>query len=122
MTDVVNAAAASDPDPGAPDKPLGPINAALIAAGVGCTAVGLFTSLAEASKAAKDFMTLSKPVGPLSGKIVLALVVWLIAWAVLHFALRKAAMSFKTAFTITLVLIVVGLLGTFPLVFQALEQ
>lgn len=110
----------ADPYPDVPDKPLGPVNAALVAAGVGCFAVGLLTSLAEASASAKSFLTLSTAVGPLAGKVVFAVLIWLVAWLILHVTLRKSSVEFKTALTITLVLVALGLLGTFPLAFQAL--
>lgn len=118
---AVKTTIAADPYPDAPDKPLGPVNAALIAAGVGCFAVGFTTTLAEASKPVKTLMTLSTAVGPLSGKVVFAVVAWLVAWLILHLALRKSALAFGKALTITLILIALGLLGTFPLFFGALH-
>lgn len=82
--------------------------------------MGLLTSLAQASTSAKTFLTLSTAVGPLAGKAVFAVVIWLVAWLILHLTLRKSNVEFKTALTITLILVALGLLGTFPLAFQAL--
>jgi len=120
LTPPINSASVeADPNPQEADKPLGPVNAALIAGGVGCLAVGVLTSLAEANASAKDFLTLSKDVGPLSGKTVFAVVIWLAAWAILHPVMRRSAMSFGRAFIASLVLTGLGLLLTFPVIFQA---
>ena len=69
------------------DKPEGPISAAIIAAGIGAFALGLFTTLAEASATLKDWLQWNDRVGPLSGKTLLAVAVWLAAWAILHVTL-----------------------------------
>jgi hypothetical protein len=74
------------------DKPEGPISAAIIAAGVGAAALGLLTTLAEASTTVKDWLQFSDSVGPLSGKIIVAVVAWLLAWVALHIALRRQAL------------------------------
>jgi acyl CoA:acetate/3-ketoacid CoA transferase alpha subunit len=71
------------------DKPEGPIAAAVIAGGIGAAALGVFTTLAEASTGVKNWLQWSDAVGPLSGKVVVALMVWLVAWAILHVALRR---------------------------------
>ena len=101
------------------DKPEGPIAAAIIAGGIGAAALGLFTTLAEASEGVKDWLQWSDAVGPLSGKVLMAVLVWLVAWAVLHLALRNRPYETRRALVISLVLIGLGVLGTFPLFFQA---
>ncbi|MDF3018156.1 MAG: hypothetical protein K0R44_3381 [Thermomicrobiales bacterium] len=50
----------------------GPLAAALLAAGIGSFALGLFTTLAEASTAFRERLILDAGVGPLSGKTVWA--------------------------------------------------
>jgi hypothetical protein len=102
-----------------PDKPEGPISATIIAAGVGATALGLFTTLAEANEDFKDWLQWNDDVGPLSGKTILAVIVWLVAWAVLHAVLRKSPYETHRAITIAAILIVLGVVGTFPTFFQA---
>jgi hypothetical protein len=101
------------------DKPEGPIAAAIIAGGIGAAAIGLFTVLAEASTSVKDWLQWSDRVGPLSGKTIMALIVWLVSWAVLHLIYRHRAYETLRALTIALVLIGLGVLGTFPTFFQA---
>jgi hypothetical protein len=102
-----------------PDKPEGPIAAAIIAGGIGATALGFFTTLAEANTDAKDWLDWKSEVGPLSGKTIMAVIVWLIAWAVLHVVYRGKPYETKRAFTIALVLVALGTIGTFPTFFQA---
>jgi hypothetical protein len=100
-------------------KPDGPLAAALLAAGIGAFALGLFTTLAEASTAFRERLILNAGVGPLSGKTVWATVVFIIAWAVLAARLRNRDGLLRSATTIFVVLTVLGLLGTFPIFFQA---
>ena len=101
------------------DKPEGPISAAIIAAGIGAAALGLLTTLAEASTTVKDWLQFSDSVGPLSGKTIVAVVVWLLAWIALHIALRNKPYESGRALTICLILLGLGILGTFPIFFQA---
>lgn len=101
------------------DKPEGPIAAAIIAGGIGSLALGFFTVLAEASKGAKDALNLYNPVGPLAGKTVFAVVIWLLSWGVLHFIYRDKPLETRKALVVALVLMGLGVLGTFPIFFQA---
>lgn len=101
-----------------PDKPEGPIAAAILAGGIGCFALGAFTTLAEASTTVKDWLDVRSEVGPLSGKTVGAVVVWLVAWAVLHVVYREKPFETRRALTIALVLVALGVVGTFPTFFQ----
>ncbi len=101
------------------DKPEGPVAAALIAGGVGCAALGFLTTLAEANAGAKSWLEWNARVGPLSGKTGMAVIVWLVAWVALHFGLRKRSVDLSKVFVIGLVLVGLGLLGTFPTFFQA---
>lgn len=120
---------AANPNPGAPvpeyaeaeatDKPEGPVAAAILAAGVGALALGVLTTLAEASQGIKDFLNLYDPVGPLSGKTIGAVLIWLVAWLVLHLIYRTKPVESRLALTVSLVLIALGVIGTFPVFFQA---
>ena len=101
------------------DKPEGPVAAAIIAGGIGAVALGLFTTLAEANETVKGWLELTTDVGPLGGKTVFAVVVWLISWAILHFSMRETPYESRRALVIALVLVAVGILGTFPIFFQA---
>jgi hypothetical protein len=107
-----------DAIPAGPDKPEGPISAAILAAGVGALALGVFTTLAEASTSVKNWLQWSDQVGPLSGKTIMAVLVWLISWVGLHLWLRGKTYETRRALTLALVLIALGVLGTFPTFFE----
>ncbi len=111
-TDAVDAVAARGSDEG-------PAAAALLAAGVGAFALGLFTTVAEISESFKDALVITEPVGPLSGKTTYAVAIWLVAWAVLQVTLGRRARLSPAVLTVTAVLLGLGLLGTFPIFFEA---
>jgi len=100
------------------DKPEGPISAAILAAGVYAVALGALTTLAEASTSFKEKLALDEGVGPLSGKTVYAVVIWLVAWVALHVAYRDKEVESRKALGTALVLIALGVVGTFPIFFQ----
>jgi hypothetical protein len=100
-------------------KPDGPLAAVLLAAGIGSFALGLFTTLAEASSGFRDRLVLNAGVGPLSGKTVWATVIFVVAWAVLHAQLRHRDGLLRSATIAFVILTLLGLLGTFPIFFQA---
>ncbi|MFG2026876.1 SLBB domain-containing protein [Streptomyces sp. NPDC048825] len=56
--------------------------------------------------------------GLVSGKTVLAVIVWLLAWGVLYAVLHNKPFETVRALVISLVLIALGVLGTFPPFFQ----
>jgi hypothetical protein len=101
-----------------PDKPEGPISAAILAAGAGALTLGILTTLAEANADINAFLRWNDRVGPLSGKTSLTVIIWLVIWAVLHLALRRRSIESTRALTVALVLITLGVIGTFPLFFQ----
>lgn len=100
-------------------KPDGPLAAALLAAGIGAFALGLFTTLAEASTGFRERLILNAGVGPLSGKTIWATVIFVIAWAVLYAQMRHRDGLLRSATIAFVVLTLLGLLGTFPIFFQA---
>lgn len=96
----------------------GPAAAAILAASIGSLALGLCTAVAQAIVPIKNALNLYDPVGPLSGKTTAAVVVWLIAWTVLHARWKNRQVAFARLFTIALILIALGVLGTFPVFFE----
>jgi hypothetical protein len=96
----------------------GPAAAAMIAGGTGAFVIGLMTTLAEASEVIKNALNWLKPVGPLSGKTAVGVLVWLIAWFLLNTVMKDKDSDLVKAFTITIALIVAGLLLTFPPFFE----
>ena len=100
------------------EKSNGPAAAALIAAGVGAFFLGLFTTWNEASTGMHDFLEMDKDVGPLSGKTIMAVVAYLVSWAILAPLMWKRNFAWNTILIITAVLIAAGFIGTFPKFFE----
>lgn len=100
------------------DKPEGPITAAILAGGIGALTLGAVTTLAEASEPFKEWLTWSEAVGPLSGKVILAVLAWLVAWIMLQVLTGLRPQETRRALILALVLIALGVLGTFPPFFQ----
>src|SRR5262245_30730454 len=94
------------------------VGAAFIASGIGSTVLGLMVVGAEASTTFKDSLAWVKPVGPLSGKTGIAVIAFIVSWLLLHFGMKGRAVKLTTSFTIAIVLIVLGVLLTFPPVFE----
>lgn len=97
----------------------GPGAAAMLAAGIGSFSVGLFTVLAEISPAIKTFLTWVPQVGALSGKTGMAMILFLVTWLVLGTALKNSKITYSTATSLTLALVALGVLLTFPPIFRA---
>ena len=93
--------------------------AALLAAGVGAFVLGLLTTLAEASMGIHDFLQFNDRVGPLSGKTIIAAIVYFGALLVFALVWRGRELSLKPVVTVAGVLLLLGFLGTFPIFFQA---
>jgi hypothetical protein len=107
-------------------KPSGPAAAAIVAAGIGSLVLGLMVSLAEFSAGAKSFLDFAKNyglgsgVGPLSGKVIVAVLAYLVSWAILYFMWRGKEISVSKAFLATIVLVGLGFALTFPPIFTLL--
>lgn len=97
----------------------GPPAASLIAAGIGAVTLGLFTTLAEASTGIKDWLDWYDRVGPLSGKTILAAVAYFASFLILGLAWRDKTFVLKTILLVAGTLVALGVLFTFPPIFQA---
>ena len=103
-----------------PDKPDGPAAAAMVAAGIGIFALGLFTVLSEVSEPIHTFLgdlEFGRGVGPLAGKTILAVAAWALSWMILGLLWRKRDLNLKVWFPVGVVLGLLGALGTFPPIF-----
>ena len=100
------------------DKPEGPISAAIIAGGIGALTLGILTTLAEASETVSGWLDVSASVGPLSGKTLFSVLVWLVAWGILHGAMKNTGHETRRAFGIAMILVALGVIGTLPTFFQ----
>lgn len=93
----------------------GPVWAGILAAGIGCAALGALVDLAEASKSISKALTFYAPTGDLSGKTIIAIAIWIIAWAVLHARWKsRDVRSPKLVLTVSLLLIVLAMVAVFP--------
>jgi hypothetical protein len=97
------------------NKPNGLAAATLLAGGFGAFLMGLITLLSEITKTVGPALNWVNPVGPLSGKTILTTVVWLIVWAVLGFSWKGKDKDFGKISMISMGLLFLGLVGTFPL-------
>jgi len=86
--------------------------AAVLAAGIGAFAMGLFVYLNEAGIFAAP--SLYGPAGGVTGRTALAALTWLTAWAILHWRWKDRAITRGRVFALTLGLIALGLIATFP--------
>lgn len=104
------------------NKPNGPAAGALLAAGVGSAVMGLVTLLVEFNTKGPfaTAMTWSKPVGPLSGKSSVAIIAFFASWVVLHMMWKDKETNFNQIAMIALILLVIGLILTFPPVWPLL--
>jgi hypothetical protein len=96
----------------------GPAVAAIVAAGIGAACLGIIVTAEGAFADFSRALNIVQPVGPLSGKTTLTVALWLMAWAVIHLALRNRDVNFARAAKATGILLVLGLLGTFPPMFD----
>ena len=96
------------------NKPNGPVAAALLAGGIGSAVLGLMTFGAEASEAIKNSLNWYKPVGPLMGKSSLGILAFFLAWIILGNMWKGKETNFTRIAMISMVLVAIGLILTFP--------
>jgi hypothetical protein len=101
--------------------PNGPGAAAVLAAGIGSLALGVFAFAGDALPAVRRAFNVWNPSGPLSGVTLTAVVVWLLAWFVLSrtWALRNVSLVRVNA--AAFVMLLAGLLLTFPPLMDLLQ-
>ena len=96
------------------DRAFGFTAATLIGGGFGVALFGVITLVSELFVKTQTSLTLTKSVGPLSGKAFYAVIGWLIGYAVLAIALRGRNVSEPATYWITGILVAVGFIFTFP--------
>jgi len=92
----------------------GPAAAAILAAGIGCFAVGLFALIGDAFPTAARLFTFYGPTGPLSGVTTSAIVVWLASWLALESNWRHQSVIMAKVNIAAFILLALSLLLTFP--------
>jgi hypothetical protein len=96
------------------DLPNGPAAAAILAAGIGCGALGVLAFVGDASDAIGKALNFYSPTGTLSGVTTLAIIIWLAAWLALYLAWRWRDVAMGAVNLASFALLAVGFLLTFP--------
>jgi hypothetical protein len=109
------------PAPAEVEPPSGPAAALILAGGIAVFCMGIVTTLGEASTGIADGLQWNDRVGPLSGKTLITVIVFAAAWVLLHTLWRRSNPPLRSITVASAVLIVLGLIGTFPTFFQAFE-
>jgi hypothetical protein len=111
-------------DPQSDTKPNGPVAAVFVASGIASLVLGLFVTLNEFSPDINNFLKfdanygLGDGVGPLSGKVTLAVIAFIVSWVVLHLVWRGKELNWNRIFVASLILVGLGFALTFPPIFQ----
>lgn len=109
---------------GLEDKADGPGAATVLAAGIGMLTLGLMTTLSVPWVGLSNFLKkfeMGMGVGPLAGKTIVAMIVWLVAWGILATVWKAKNVNIKKAFYLGLSLGMVGAILTFPPFFELFE-
>ena len=94
--------------------PNGPGAAAILAAGVGSLALGVFAFAGDASPTVKHAFDFWSPTGPLSGVTLTAIVAWLAAWFCLSRLWGPRNVNLARVNAASFLMLIAGLLLTFP--------
>ena len=92
--------------------------AAFLGACIGAFSMGFFVIVNEIGLFAAP--SLYGPSGGVSGRTTFATVAWLVAWAVLHHRWKDRGIDPRRVFRVALLLLCLGILGTFPPVWSLL--
>src|SRR5688572_28832374 len=86
--------------------------AAFLGTGIGAFTMGVMVLRNEAAIFVAP--TLYAPAGRVTGRTTLATIVWLMAWGLLHRRWNAREMASGRIYALTLFLVALGILGTFP--------
>ena len=109
-----------------PKRPTGEAVAALLAAGIAMLTLALVNQFTAGSPTfntwvhgiGKPWMPGAAGIGPYSGKETLAVVAWLVSWAILHPALRARELALSRGLVVFLVMVAVATTFIWPPVFE----
>jgi len=96
--------------------------AAVFAAWMGLMALAIANIASDVSTDFSNSLKLNAGIGPYSGKEVIWLTVWFVAWPVLHFVLRNRDMDLRKWFGVFLVGMLVAVLLMWPPFFEAIAD
>jgi hypothetical protein len=95
--------------------------AAILAAGIGCAALGILALANDASPAIGKMLIFYKPSGGLSGVTTVAIIVWLVAWLILARLWTGRTIALAKVNFLAFVGLAIGLLLTFPPVMDFIQ-
>jgi hypothetical protein len=95
-----------------PDEANGAAMAAVLSSGIGAFAMGAIVLLNEFGIFAAP--SLYAPAGGVSGRTTVATAAWLIVWGALHARWKARDIAPARVYQVTLLLVGLGVLGTFP--------
>ena len=98
--------------------PNGKAAAALLAGAAGIALLGVFTTLAQLVAPFRAALVLNSGVGSLSGKTIIPVLLWVMTWLILDRAWKGKELDFKKILIWIRLLLLMGLLGTFPLFYR----
>jgi uncharacterized membrane protein YkgB len=99
-------------------KPNGPAAAAILAAATAIFSLGVMFTLSHSWSALAQWLVFREQVGALSGLSTMTGIIWVLTWAVLTPPLWKRDVPFPWLAAIAAILIVAGLLLTWPPIVQ----
>ena len=88
--------------------------AAILAAGIGCGAIGVLAFWGDASASMGKTLNFYNPSGTLSGVTTIGIIVWLLAWFALDRLWRDKTVAMVKVNVWSFALLAVGFLLTFP--------
>jgi hypothetical protein len=94
--------------------PNGSGGAAILAAGIGCAAMGILAFAGDAWDGIGKALNWYNPSGTLSGVTTLGIVIWLVAWFVLSRMWSGKTVEIMKINVLSFALLAVGFLLTFP--------
>jgi hypothetical protein len=97
-----------------PVIPNGSGAAAMLAAAVGSLVLALIALAGDKSVPIKNSLNFYKPTGPLSGVTTVAIAVWFVAWGFLEWRWGKRNVAMSRINRVSLALLVLSILLTFP--------
>jgi hypothetical protein len=92
----------------------GPSAAAILAGGIGVAVLGILALLTELAASVNNALVWNKSVGSLSGKTIIEVAVWLVAWLVLGLSWKDKEVNLRPILIVSVILAAVGVLFTFP--------
>ena len=101
--------------------PNGPGAAAILGAGIGIAALGVFALAGDALPALARLFDIYHPTGPLSGVTTGAIAVWLLSWLGLHLAWRDRSVRLGPVIAAAAIGFAIGLVLTFPPAMDAIQ-